>query len=362
MINFFKKKAYQSLFLLDPEVAHDLSILALKSGLTFTCSSNNDTRLNLTVAGINFPNPLGIAAGFDKNAEVPLQLLNLGFGFVEVGTLTPKPQYGNPRPRVFRLVKERAIINRLGFNNKGYDTAFLKLSKIKATSLIGINIGANKNSTDRIADYTLGIHRFYSVATYFTINISSPNTTDLRKLQERENLSKLLSSILKARHEEIEKTGKNIPIFLKISPDLTERELDDIAAEAIAYSIDGFIISNTTLSYDDLKNKVSSDTSGGLSGSPLFQKSTTVLAKMRKRVGPDMVIIGVGGISSAEDAIEKIKAGADLLQLYSAMIYEGPTLPQRILKALSLFLEKNKILHLREIRDSTTEYWSQKNL
>lgn len=357
MIDAFKTIARRGLFLFDAETAHGLSIAALKSGLVPGCALKADPRLAVTVAGLQFPNPLGMAAGYDKNAEVPDALLRLGFGFAEVGTLTPKPQAGNPRPRIFRLEKDLAVINRLGFNNEGHAAALARLLARRPAGIIGVNIGANKDSADRIADYVEGIRRFSGVASYFTANISSPNTPGLRDLQARESLSALLSAVLAARDEMAAATGLRRPVFLKVAPDLTEEGMDDIAAEALAHQLDGLIVSNTTLSRDGLTDPRLAGEAGGLSGKPLFDKSTAVLARMRHRVGPAMPIIGVGGVSSAETALEKVRAGADLVQLYSCMVYEGPGLPARIVRGLSALLDREKVASIRELRDTRLDYW-----
>ncbi|ARO28541.1 dihydroorotate dehydrogenase (quinone) [Rhizobium sp. NXC14] len=362
MIDPFKRIARKGLFLFDPETAHGMSIAALKSGLVPACRITPDPRLRQTIAGLTFENPLGMAAGYDKNAEVPEALLKLGFGFTEIGTVTPKAQAGNPRPRIFRLVEDEAVINRLGFNNEGHDAAFGRLSTLAGGGMIGVNIGANKDSENRIADYVAGIRRFYSVARYFTANISSPNTPGLRDLQARESLAALLSAVLSARDEMAQKSGRQIPVFLKIAPDLAEEGMDDIAAEALAHPLDGLIVSNTTLSRDGLKDQRQAKEAGGLSGVPLFEKSTAVLARMRKRVGPDLPIIGVGGVSSAETALEKIRAGADLIQLYSCMVYEGPSLPGDIVRGLSALLDREKAGSIHALRDSRLDYWAARKV
>ncbi|CAH0339362.1 quinone-dependent dihydroorotate dehydrogenase [Rhizobium sp. CECT 9324] len=354
----FASLARRGLFLFDAETAHGMSVAALKSGLLPSCRISPDPRLAQTVAGLSFANPLGMAAGYDKNAEVPDALLSLGFGFAEIGTLTPKPQSGNPKPRIFRLVDDMAVINRLGFNNEGHDAAYARLSARSGKSgLVGVNIGANKDAEDRIADYVAGIRRFYPVASYFTANISSPNTPGLRDLQARESLAALLSAVLAARQEEALRAGRRIPVFLKIAPDLTEEGMDDIAEVALAHDLDGLIVSNTTLARDGLSDPVVAKEAGGLSGKPLFDKSTAVLARMRKRVGRDLAIIGVGGVSSAETALEKIRAGADLVQLYSCMVYEGPGLPARIVRGLSGLIDREEVGNIRELRDSRLDYW-----
>ncbi|MDG3575302.1 quinone-dependent dihydroorotate dehydrogenase [Rhizobium sp. YJ-22] len=361
MIDAFSLIGKRGLFLFDPETAHGLSIAALKSGLLPACRLAPDPRLAQTVAGLSFPNPLGMAAGFDKNAEVPEALLRLGFGFTEVGTITPKPQAGNPKPRIFRLEADKAVINRLGFNNEGHAAALARLKALKTGGIVGVNIGANKDSADRIGDYAEGIRTFYGVARYFTANISSPNTPGLRDLQARASLAELLSAVLAARADEAQKSGRRVPVFLKIAPDLTPEGMDDIAAEALAHDLDGLIVSNTTLSREGLKDRAQAGEAGGLSGAPLFEKSTSVLAGMRKRVGPALPIIGVGGISSAETALEKIRAGADLVQLYSCMVYEGPGLAGRIIRGLSQLLDRERVASIREVRDSRTDYWAALN-
>ena len=354
--------ARRGLFLFDPETAHGFSIKALKTGLVPNCAAPADPRLRQTVAGLTFPNPVGMAAGYDKNAEVPEALLRLGFGFTEIGTVTPRPQPGNDKPRIFRLVEDEAVINRLGFNNEGHGAALARLQACSRQALIGVNIGANKDSADRIADYVAGIRTFYAVARYFTANISSPNTPGLRDLQAREGLAALLSAVLAVRNEEAKKSGRRVPVFLKIAPDLTEEGMDDIAAEVMAHDLDGLIVSNTTLSREGLKDGRQAKETGGLSGKPLFEKSTAVLARMRKRVGPALPIIGVGGVSSAETAAEKIRAGADLVQFYSCMVYEGPTLPSRIVRGLSALCDRERLASIRDIRDSRLDYWTGRNV
>ena len=363
MIGRLSDLARQGLFLFDPETAHGLSITALKSGIVPSCTRAADPRLARTVAGLAFPNPLGMAAGYDKNAEVPDALLRLGFGFTEVGTLTPRPQAGNPKPRIFRLAADRGVINRLGFNNEGHDAAHARLSARESRAgIVGVNIGANKDSEDRIADYVAGIRRFASLASYFTVNISSPNTPGLRDLQARESLKALLDAVLAARREEAGRLGRPLPVFLKIAPDLPEEGLDDIAAEALAQDLDGLIVSNTTLSREGLTDRVQANEAGGLSGAPLFRLSTGVLARMRHRVGPSLPIIGVGGVGTAEDALEKIRAGADLVQLYSCMVYEGPGLPARIIGGLSRLLDRENVASIRDLRDTRVDYWASMKL
>lgn len=345
--------ARRALFTLDPETAHGLSVTALKSGLVPTCRTERDPRIAVTVAGLTFPNPVGMAAGYDKNAEVPNELIRLGFGFAEIGTITPKPQQGNPKPRIFRLTKDRAVINRLGFNNEGHAAAHARLNGNPRQGLLGVNIGANKDSEDRVGDYVAGISLFADTADYFAVNISSPNTPGLRNLQTREALSELLKRVLAER----DLKSRRIPVFLKIAPDLTEADIDDIAAECLAQRLDGVIVSNTTLVRSGLSDPQAGE-AGGLSGRPLFARSTIVLAKMRQKLGADMPLIGVGGIDSAETAAEKIRAGADLVQLYTGFIYGGPMLPGRIVRGLSRICDHENLASISDLRDRRTAHYA----
>jgi dihydroorotate dehydrogenase len=347
-----------TLFAFDPETAHGLSITALKSGVPLCPRPAADPRLKVSVAGLDFPNPLGMAAGYDKNAEVPDALLKLGFGFAEIGTVTPLPQPGNPRPRIFRLPEDRAVVNRLGFNNEGHDPVFERLkARGRRAGIVGVNIGANKDSVDRIADYVAGVRRFAGVASYLTVNISSPNTPGLRAMQARDALAELLARVIAAR-DEAASADRKTPVFLKIAPDLSEPELADIAAEAMEKRIDGIIVSNTTLSRSGLADRTHRGEAGGLSGRPLFRRSTAILARMRRLVGKDMALIGVGGVDSAETAIEKIRAGADLVQLYTGMIYAGPSLPGRIVKSLAGHCARENVAGIRDLRDSGLDRWA----
>lgn len=358
-MSLFDRIGQKLLFSLEPETAHGLSIKALKCGLPPGISARADKRLQVHVCGLDFPNPLGMAAGYDKNAEVPDALLGLGFGFAEVGTVTPLPQSGNPKPRIFRLTQDEAVINRLGFNNEGHDAAERRLAaRAGKTGIVGVNIGANKDSADRIGDYELGVRRFARHASYLTVNISSPNTPGLRTMQAREQLAELLSRVVSARAQ----TAVRPPIFLKIAPDLVEAELEDIAAELIQKQIDGVIVSNTTLSRQGIRTTDLAQQTGGLSGQPLFERSTIVLAKMRKLLGPDFAIVGVGGVNSPQTALEKIRAGADLVQLYTGMIYAGPALPARIVSGMIDFVGKEGLPSIRDLRDSELYRWAAKPL
>lgn len=347
------------LFQIDAEKAHGLSIKALKSGFLPLPPRERDKRLSVKVAGFTVPNPIGMAAGYDKNAEVPNAILKLGFGFAEVGTITPRPQAGNDKPRVFRLVEDRAVINRLGFNNEGHEVALRHLkARARRAGIVGVNIGANKDSEDRAADYVTGIRTFAAVADYFTVNISSPNTPGLRDLQGREPLRALLKAVCGAREAAATLTGKKVPVFLKIAPDLNEQDLDDIAQELLATDIEGAIVSNTTLSRAGLIGHDFVHEAGGLSGQPLFERSTAVLARMRQKLGPEPVLIGVGGVDSTETAWQKIAAGADLVQLYTGFVFHGPLIAREIVAGLKERVEADGVASISDYRDSETESWA----
>jgi len=360
ILNVLEGIGRRALFCLDPETAHGLSIKTLKSGVPVAISPHHDQRLRTTVAGIAFDNPLGMAAGYDKNAEVPDALITLGFGFAEVGTVTPLPQQGNPKPRIFRLTEDQAVINRLGFNNEGHDAAERRLAaRAWRAGVVGVNIGANKDSADRVRDYELGVGKFAPLSAYLTINISSPNTPGLRDMQARESLAELLARVVAARDATIAAAGRKVPLFLKIAPDLHEADLGDIAAEVLDKGVEGVIVSNTTISRPEL-NSPNAKEVGGLSGKPLFERSTIALAKMRKLLGSHVALVGVGGVNSVETALEKIRAGADLVQLYTGMIYAGPALPGRIVKNFSRFLDKEGLRSLADIRDSRVAHWADR--
>jgi dihydroorotate dehydrogenase len=313
------------LFAANPETAHRLAIRALAFGLLPPAPAA-DPRLGRRLMGLEFPNPVGRAAGFDKNGEVPDAALALGFGFVEVGSVTPRPQPGNPRPRMFRVPHDRAIINRLGFNNDGHDAVHARLAARRRRGIVGVNLGANKDSPDRIADYVAGVRRFADVADYLAINISSPNTPGLRDLQAKEALARLSGAIAEARAG----LTKAVPILVKIAPDLDDDALAQIAETVVAAGIDGMIVSNTTLSRQSITDARLAAEAGGVSGRPLFAPSNKLLARLRAIVGDRLVLIGVGGVDSVTAARQKLAAGADLVQLYTGMVYEGPSLPARI--------------------------------
>ncbi len=346
-------------FRLDPELAHGLTIKALSTGLVPACRLPNDPRLAVTLGDLVFPNPVGIAAGLDKNAEAPDGLLALGYGAVEVGTVTPRPQPGNPKPRLFRLVADRAVVNRFGFNNDGHAAVRARLEARRGRGgLVGVNIGANKDSEDRIADYVAGIRAFADLASWFTVNVSSPNTPGLRDLQARDQLSDLLSRVLAVR-DEIAATGaRRVPVLLKIAPDMVDAGLADVAEVALATKVDGLVVSNTTLDRKGLSDAAGAREAGGMSGRPLFHRSTVILARMRRLVGPTMPIVGVGGIDSGEAAYEKIAAGANLVQVYSGMVYEGPQLVEKILRHLSARLTRDGLASIADVVGTRTDLWA----
>jgi dihydroorotate dehydrogenase len=359
-MSLFSALLRPALFSLDAETAHGVSIKALKSGLVAVPGASADPRLCVEIAGLAFPSPIGMAAGYDKNAEVPDALLGLGFGFVEVGTITPQPQPGNPKPRIFRLLEDRAVINRFGFNSEGHHSAFARLRAREGRGgLVGVNIGANKNSANRIEDYVLGVRKFYEVASYLCVNISSPNTQGLRDLQARQSLAELLIAIKLERANGKMRHKRDVPVFLKIAPDLDEQGLDDIAEETMAQELTGIVVSNTTLSRAGLTSPSCNET-GGLSGAPTFERSTIVLAKIRKRVGPHMPLIGVGGVSDAAGALSKIEAGADLVQLYTGMIYEGPSIARSINRGLASALDRAGAKSVQDMRDARLTEWADK--
>jgi dihydroorotate dehydrogenase len=318
---------------LDAEQAHRLTITCLRHGPRLGAGPITSPQLQRMIFGLNFLNPVGLASGFDKNAEVPDAMLALGFGFVEVGTVTPLPQSGNARPRLFRLTEDRAVINRMGFNNQGHAAVLQRLiARRGRNGIVGVNIGTNKDSPDRIADYVAGIETFEDVSSYIAINISSPNTPGLRNLQGKAELQRLLARVHAARR------GAK-PMLLKIAPDLAPDDLADVAAACGQGGVDGVIISNTTLSRPALKSRHAQEV-GGLSGAPLFDLSTRCLADFHQMTGGKIPLIGVGGISDAASAVAKLKAGASLIQLYSALIYQGPALIRDICAGLENDVQK----------------------
>jgi dihydroorotate dehydrogenase len=340
--------ATRALRLIDPETAHHAALLGLRAQLGPRARADRWPRLRTTLAGLDLPNPLGMAAGFDKNCEAADALLAAGFGFVECGTVTPLPQEGNARPRIFRLSEDRAVINRLGFNNKGLIAFADRLAARKGKGVVGANVGANKDSADRAADYVLGMGRVWKHAAYVTANISSPNTPGLRGLQERGALEDLLGRLREARGPLEAVHGKR-PLFLKIAPDLDEAAIATIAEIVLANGIDALIVSNTTLQRPDHLTSDNRDETGGLSGQPLFAISTHVLRLFAQALGGRLPLIGVGGIESGYTALAKLKAGASAVQLYSALVFQGPGLVARILDELDGLLAAEGVDSVSEI-------------
>ncbi len=313
-------------FTMDAETAHRATIAALRL-MPPHQAPPLPASLKTRVAGLDFPSPVGLAAGFDKDAEVPEQMLTLGFGFVEVGTVTPRPQEGNPRPRLFRLTEDQAVINRMGFNNRGQPSAFDRLQQCSHShGIIGVNVGANKDSPDRISDYVSGVRAMSPVARYLTINISSPNTPGLRGLHDEGALDDLLAAVREAR--------SNKPVFLKVAPDLENGDAERIVRAALKHRIDALIVGNTTVSRPPLKSRYSNQ-SGGLSGAPLKPLALKTLRQFRSASGGAIPLIGVGGIANADDAWQRIRAGASLIQLYTAMVYDGPGIAMRVARGLA---------------------------
>lgn len=326
--------ATRVLRLLPAEPAHRASVaLTRMFGRALPEPPADPPSLRVEAFGLSFSNPLGLAAGYDKDAQVPDAMLKLGFGFVECGTVTPRPQDGNPKPRLFRLGEDLAVINRMGFNNRGMERAAHCLAR-RRRGIVGINIGANKDSLDRIADYAQCFVRLAPLADYVAVNVSSPNTPGLRGLQNRDELTRLLDRLRTVKGERAR------PILLKIAPDLDLHALDDIAAVVARSGTEGVIVSNTTVSRPPLESAEAGEP-GGLSGKPLFSLSTDILREMRKRLSPATVLVGVGGIFSGRDAYEKIRAGATLVQLYTALVYRGPSLVQRIKAELAAALARD---------------------
>jgi len=339
--------ALPAIRLLDPETAHRVTIRALALGLGPRSQPARDPRLESTLFGLRFPTPVGLAAGFDKDAEAVSACRNLGFGFVEVGTLTPKPQSGNPKPRLFRLSDDRAVINRMGFNNGGAARAAERLARFDhADGLppIGVNIGKNKDSEDAVADYEACAERLACFADYLTVNVSSPNTPGLRDLQTADWLAQIVNAV----HAAAIRTNVAKPILVKVAPDLDEQGEEEVAAIAKHEAVSGIIVSNTTITRPDSLRSRQRGEAGGLSGAPLFRPSTDILKRLYQRTDGTVPLVGVGGIASAEDAYEKIRAGASLVQLYSALVYHGPDLVGVITNGLSELLKRDGFASVTE--------------
>lgn len=345
---------------LDPEQAHRLALKALALGLAPLPGPVTSPRLRTQIAGVGLPNPVGLAAGFDKNAEAAGPLTRAGFGFVELGAATPRPQPGNPRPRLFRLSEDRAVINRFGFNNEGASAIAARLAKARAEERlavpVGLNLGANKDSADRAADFVSVLATAGASVDFVTINVSSPNTERLRDLQGRDALAALAAGVIAERDRQAASRTRPLPVFLKIAPDLTEADLADIAAVAREVGLDAIIATNTTLSREGLASRHASE-AGGLSGAPLFDRSTRVLARLSVLTGGALPLIGVGGISDAEGAYAKIRAGASAVQLYSALVYGGLGLAARIAHGLDGLLQRDGFASVAEAVGTDRNRW-----
>jgi len=347
-MSLYKTIAWPLIRHMDAESAHRLTLKLLSLGLMPSVGSYDDPVLRCRVAGLDLPNPIGLAAGFDKNAEVPDAMLKLGFGFVEIGGVTPRAQPGNPKPRVFRLEQDRAVINRMGFNNEGLDVVVSRLAArqkrpgMAGAGIVGANLGANKESTDRPGDYASGYAALAPLVDFCVVNVSSPNTPGLRNLQGRDELAGLLERLMPLR------AARPKPLFVKIAPDLTDADLDDIAELALTHKLDGLIATNTTIARPASLQSANRAETGGLSGQPLFEASTAVLRKLHARLNGRIALIGVGGVSNAAQAYAKIRAGACAVQLYSALVYEGPTLVRRITRDLALLLKKDGFRNVTE--------------
>ncbi len=325
------------LHLLPPETAHGVAIWSLKNGLAGRANDADDPILATHVWGLSFPNPIGLAAGFDKDAEVMDAMLALGFGFVEAGSVTPLPQPGNPKPRLFRLNEDQAVINRFGFNSKGLEHFAGKLRDRKRTGIVGANVGKNRDAIDAAADYATGIATVCGLADYLVCNVSSPNTPGLRSLQARAEIEALIQRVLEARYQSAPDKNRLPPLLAKVGPDLDEAQLQDIAEVALATQIDGLIVGNTTVTRPPLRSNHAGET-GGLSGAPLFTLATKCLSDMYRLTGGKLPIIGCGGVASGDDAYAKIRAGASLVQLYSALVFHGPERVSSIKRDLAAHL------------------------
>ncbi len=335
------------IFKIDPETAHNLAIKSLKLNLTPNLMDENKGHpmFKTTLFGKEIDNPIGMAAGFDKNAEVYNSLFKLGFGFVEVGTVTPLQQYGNPKPRVFRLIEDQALINRLGFNNFGSENVSKRIRSNLNNGLLGINIGPNKDSTNRLKDYLIGIKMFHDIADYITINISSPNTENLRNFHDETKFDELMSSI---KQEKINLKSK-IPIVVKISPDISENQIELISKVSLEYNISAIIVSNTTSKNREKLNNILKHQKGGLSGKPLEEEANKLISKFYKLLKGRVQIIGVGGVDSGESVYKKIIAGASYIQLYTGMVFQGPSIVRKIKKELKEILIEEGVKNFKEI-------------
>ncbi len=351
-MNPVERLGLAALHRLDPERAHGLALAALQRGLVPLPGPVTSPRLATTLAGLALPNPVGLAAGFDKNAVALAALARAGFGFLEVGAATPRPQPGNPRPRLFRLTEDRAAINRFGFNNDGAEAIAARLAARPRDAVIGLNLGANKDSTDRAADFAAVLRRCGPLVDFATVNVSSPNTERLRDLQGKAALAALLAGVMESRAA----LPRPVPVFLKIAPDLDAAGLEDVAEVALSSGIDAVIATNTTLARDGLKSAHRGE-AGGLSGAPLFERSTRTLARLSQLTAGRLPLVGVGGIGSAEDAYAKIRAGATAVQLYTALVFEGIGLAARIARGLDKLVARDGYRSLSEAVGSGRSSW-----
>ena len=362
MLNRIFDFAPRLLATLPPEQAHEVTLKSLELGLSPRAVQPDPPSLTLRFLDLTLPNPVGVAAGFDKDARVPDALLALGCGFTEVGTVTPRAQSGNPRPRIFRLPHDRAVINRLGFNNAGHHAALERLRwRFETEGVIGVNVGANKDAVDRVADYVAGLEVFADVAGYLAVNISSPNTPGLRDLQAPAALDELLSRLMEARVNLASKGKRALPIVVKLSPDIAEDDLGAIVELLVAHKVDGIAVSNTTLSRSGLRDPAARE-AGGVSGRPLFHRSTVVLARVFVATEGKIPLIGIGGIDSGETALAKIAAGATLIQLYTGLIYEGPGLIGRIKSHLAEAVRTANAIAITDLVGREVKAWAEKPL
>jgi dihydroorotate dehydrogenase len=353
--------APRALTLLPPEQAHEVTLRSLELGVYPVVAADADRAQSVQFCGLALPNPIGIAAGFDKDARVPDAILGLGCGFAEIGTVTPLSQPGNPAPRVFRLPRDRAVINRLGFNNGGHAAALRRLQQRTQAGVVGVNIGANKDATDRVDDYVRGLDTFYDVASYFTINISSPNTPGLRDLQDPAALEALLGRLMTARAGHVDAGKPRHPIVVKLAPDIDEQMLPQVLAPLVAAGVDGIAISNTTLSRKGLTDPNARE-AGGLSGRPLFHRSTVILARVYEATSGKIPLVGIGGIDSGASALAKIEAGATLVQLYTGLVYEGPGLIARIKEELAAGMRRAGARSVSDLVGRRSAQWAAQSV